>query len=112
VRFPGLRFPGLGHHAGADLDTTTHRIRTLDDITLKVTTTVLDRHYRLWGRAPGNLPGISLPMGTHANGLPPGVQVVSRQADDGLPPLAAQAHRAQDGKRDGWRMPRIHVTHA
>jgi amidase len=99
---------------------TTHRIGTLDYITLNDTDTVLDWFHKLWGMYAytplGNLagiPGISLPMATHENGLPLGIQALSRQANDGqLLQLAAQIERALDGKWNGGRVPGVHVTHA
>jgi amidase len=99
---------------------TTHRIGTLDFITLNETDNVLDWFHKLWGMYAytplGNLagiPGISLPMAAHENGLPLGIQALSRQANDGLLlQLAAQIERALDGKWNAGRLPGIHVTNA
>ena len=99
---------------------TTHRIGTLDYITLNDTDSVLDWFHKLWGMYAytplGNLagiPGISLPMAAHNNGLPLGIQALSRQANDGLLlQLAAEIERALDGKWNGGRLPGVHVTHA
>jgi amidase/6-aminohexanoate-cyclic-dimer hydrolase len=57
------------------------------------------------------LPAISLPMATHDHGLPLGIQAIGKQAKDGLLlQLAAQIERAVDGKWNGGRMPKVHVT--
>ncbi|RPH46598.1 MAG: amidase [Burkholderiales bacterium] len=57
------------------------------------------------------LPGISMPMATHADGLPLGIQAQAAQANDGLLlQLAAQIERALDGRWNGGRTPRVHVT--
>jgi amidase len=97
---------------------TTHKIGTLDYITLNDSDSALDWFAKLWGMYPytplGNLagiPGISLPMAEHENGLPLGIQALSRQANDGLLlQLAAQIERALDGKWNGGRLPDVHVT--
>ncbi len=99
---------------------TTHRIGTRDYITLNDTDTVPDWFHKLWGMYAytplanlSGIPGISLPMAAHENGLPLGIQVLSRQANDGLLlQLAAQVERALDGKWNGGRLPGVHVTHA
>ncbi len=98
---------------------TTHRIGTLDYITLNETDGVRDWFHKLWGMYAytplGNLagiPGISLPMAQHENGLPLGIQALSKQANDGLLlQLAAQIERALDGRWNGGRLPAVHVTH-
>jgi len=57
------------------------------------------------------LPGLSMPMATHADGLPLGIQAQAAQAGDGLLlQLAAQIERALDGRWNGGRRPGIHVT--
>ena len=57
------------------------------------------------------IPGISLPLAAHENGLPLGIQAQARQANDGLLlQLAAQIERAIDGKWNGGRVPKVHVT--
>jgi amidase len=97
---------------------TTHRLGTMDFITLNATDTPRDWFRKLWGLYAytplGNLagiPGISLPMAAHDNGLPLGIQALSRQANDGLLlQLAAQVERALGGKWNGGRRPGVHVT--
>ncbi|MCK8784784.1 amidase [Roseomonas sp. NAR14] len=57
------------------------------------------------------IPGISLPFGMLENGLPMGIQALSRQAGDGLLlQLAAQMERALDGRWNAGRRPAVHVT--
>ena len=57
------------------------------------------------------LPGISLPLATHENGLPLGIQAQAAQANDGLLlQLAAQIERAIGGKWNAGRRPKVHVT--
>jgi amidase len=57
------------------------------------------------------LPGLSMPMATHADGLPLGIQAQAAQAGDGLLlQLAAQIERALDGRWNAGRTPRVHVT--
>lgn len=97
---------------------TTHKLGTMDFITLNSTDKPRDWFRKLWGLYAytplGNLagiPGISLPMAAHDNGLPLGIQALSKQANDGmLLQLAAQIERALDGKWNGGRVPRVHVT--
>jgi amidase len=99
---------------------TTPRIGTLDYITLNETDTVPDWFHRLWqlyAYTPlanlTGIPGLSLPMAAHDNGLPLGIQALSRQANDGLLlQLGAQIERALDGKWNGGRLPGVHVTNA
>jgi amidase len=97
---------------------TTPRIGTIDYITLNDRDTVLDWFHTLWGLYAytplanlSGIPGISLPMAVHDNGLPLGIQALSRQANDGLLlQLAAQVERALDGRWNGGRLPAVHVT--
>ncbi|MSO65466.1 MAG: amidase [Alphaproteobacteria bacterium] len=97
---------------------TTHRLGTLDYITLNDKDNVRDWFAKLWGMYAytplGNLsgiPGLSLPMAQHDNGLPLGIQALSRQANDGLLlQLGAQIERALGGKWNGGRRPVVHVT--
>ena len=97
---------------------TTHRIGTLDYITLNATATVYDWFASLWGMYAytplGNLcgiPGVSMPLAEHDNGLPLGIQALGRIGNDGLLlQLAAQIERAIDGKWNGGRLPEVHVT--
>jgi amidase len=57
------------------------------------------------------IPGISLPLAQHENGLPLGIQAQAAQAQDGLLlQLAAQIERAIDGKWNAGRRPGVHVT--
>jgi len=99
---------------------TTHRLGTLDYITLNATDSVQDWFANLWGMYAytplGNLcgiPGISLPLAEHDNGLPLGIQALGRIGNDGLLlQLSAQVERAIDGKWNGGRRPAIHVTRA
>ena len=57
------------------------------------------------------IPGLSLPLGTQASGLPLGIQAQARQANDGLLlQLAAQIERALDGRWNDGRLPAVHVT--
>ncbi len=80
---------------------------------------MLDWFHKLWGMYAytplGNLagiPAISMPMAAHENGLPLGIQALSRQANDGLLlQLAAQVESVLDGKWNGGRLPGVHVTH-
>ncbi|MGE0699101.1 MAG: amidase [Hyphomicrobiaceae bacterium] len=56
------------------------------------------------------IPGISLPLGEQAPGLPLGIQAQARQANDGLLlQLAAQIERAIDGRWNDGRLPAVHV---
>lgn len=97
---------------------TTHKLGTLDYITLNSTETALDWFAKLWGMYAytplanlSGIPGISLPMAAHENGLPLGIQALSRQGNDGLLlQLAAQIERALNGKWNGGRLPGVHVT--
>ena len=97
---------------------TTHKLGTMDFITMNSTDRPRDWFKKLWGLYAytplGNLagiPGISLPMASHDNGLPLGIQALSRQASDGqLLQLAAQIERALGGKWNGGRVPGVHVT--
>ncbi|MBP8307661.1 MAG: amidase [Burkholderiaceae bacterium] len=73
---------------------------------------------RLWVAYPytplANLagtPALALPMGVHANGLPLGIQLLTRLGNDGqLLQLGAQIERALDGRWNGGRLPPRHVT--
>ena len=57
------------------------------------------------------IPGISLPLAAHENGLPLGIQAQARQANDGLLlQLSAQIERAIYGQWNAGRLPRVHVT--
>ena len=57
------------------------------------------------------IPGISLPMGSQAHGLPFGIHAQARQANDGLLlQLAAQIERALGGRWNDGRRPGVHVA--
>ena len=57
------------------------------------------------------MPGLSLPMAAHENGLPLGIQALAAQGNDGLLlQLGAQVERALGGKWNGGRVPGVHVT--
>ncbi|WP_120007823.1 amidase [Teichococcus vastitatis] len=58
------------------------------------------------------IPGLSMPLGRQAHGLPLGIQAQTKQAGDGLLlQLAAQVERALDGKWNNGQLPGVHVTH-
>lgn len=57
------------------------------------------------------LPGISLPMGEMANGMPLGIHALAKQGADGLLlQLGAQVERSLNGKWNHGRIPAVHVT--
>ncbi len=57
------------------------------------------------------IPGLSLPLGTQESGLPLGMHLQARQANDGLLlQLAAQVERALGGRWNDGRLPATHVT--
>ncbi|RYF80665.1 MAG: amidase [Comamonadaceae bacterium] len=57
------------------------------------------------------IPGISLPMGSQAHGLPFGIHAQAKQANDGLLlQLAAQIERALGGLWNDGRRPGVHVA--
>jgi len=96
----------------------TPKIGTTEFLTLSDNPSVLDWFGNLWrffAYTPlANLcgiPGISLPLAQHENGLPLGIQAQARQANDGLLlQFAAQIERAVDGKWNDGRVPKVHVT--
>jgi amidase len=96
----------------------TPRIGTTEYLTISDNPSVLDWFGNLWRNFAytplANLcgiPGISLPLATHENGLPLGIQAQARQANDGLLlQLAAQIERAIDGKWNAGRRPGVHVA--
>lgn len=98
----------------------TPRVGTTEYLTLSDNPSVHDWFANLWrffAYTPlSNLcgiPGISLPMATHDNGLPLGIQAQAAQAGDGvLLQLAAQIERALDGRWNGGRLPGVHVSGA
>ena len=96
----------------------TPRIGTTEYLTTSDNPDVLDWFGHLWeffAYTPlANLcgmPAISMPMATQDHGLPLGIQAIGKQANDGLLlQLAAQIERALDGKWNGGRKPRVHVS--
>jgi amidase len=98
----------------------TPRIGTTEYLTTSDIASVHDWFANLWrffAYTPlANLcgmPGISLPMATHDNGLPLGIQAQAAQAQDGLLlQLAAQVERAIGGRWNGGRRPAVHVAPA
>jgi amidase len=97
---------------------TTHRRGTMDYLTLNDTDTPLAWFEKLWGMYAytplanlTGMPGLSLPMAQHENGLPLGIQALAAQGNDGLLlQLGAQVERALGGKWNGGRVPGVHVT--
>ncbi|MDI1265319.1 MAG: amidase [bacterium] len=96
----------------------TTKVGTTEYLTISDNPDVLDWFGNLWRNFAftplANLcgiPAISLPMATHAHGLPLGIQAIAKQANDGLLlQLAAQIERAIDGKWNAGEKPRVHVT--
>jgi amidase len=96
----------------------TPEIGTTAYLTLSDNPSVLDWFDHLWRNFAytplSNLcgiPGLSMPLGTQASGLPLGIQVQARQANDGLLlQLAAQIERALGGRWNDGRLPAVHVT--
>jgi amidase len=98
----------------------TPRIGTTAYLTTSDNPSVLDWFDHLWCNFAYTpltnlcgIPGISLPLGTQASGLPLGIQAQARQAGDGLLlQLAAQIERALGGRWNDGRVPATHVTRA
>ncbi|MBS0244747.1 MAG: amidase, partial [Proteobacteria bacterium] len=98
----------------------TPKIGTREYLTISDNPDVLDWFENLWRNFAftplANLcgiPAISLPLGSHENGLPLGIQAMTRQANDGLLlQLGAQIERALGGKWNGGAVPGVHVTTA
>jgi amidase len=96
----------------------TPAVGTTEYLTIADNPSVLDWFANLWGifaYTPlcnlAGIPGISMPMGEQANGLPFGIQAIGGLGQDGLLlQLAAQIERALDGKWNGGRVPKVHVT--
>jgi amidase len=96
----------------------TPKIGTTEFLTISDNPDVYDWFANLWrffAYTPlANLcgiPGISLPLGRHENGLPLGIQAQAAQANDGLLlQLAAQIERAIGGKWNDGRKPTVHVA--
>lgn len=96
----------------------TPRVGTREYLTISDNPSVLDWFENLWRNFAftplANLcgiPAISLPLSTHAHGLPLGIQAIAKQANDGLLlQLAAQIERAIEGKWNSGQKPSIHVT--
>lgn len=96
----------------------TPEIGTTKFLTLSDNPSVRNWFHDLWGNFAytplANLcgiPGLSMPLGRQQNGLPLGIQALTRQANDGmLLQLAAQIERAINGKWNGGDKPAIHVS--
>jgi amidase len=96
----------------------TPKIGTTEYLTISDNPSVLDWFGHLWENFAytplSNLcgiPGLSMPMGTQATGLPLGIQAQAAQAQDGLLlQLAAQVERALGGRWNDGRLPAVHVT--
>ena len=96
----------------------TPKVGTTEYLTISDNPSVLDWFENLWRNFAftplANLcgiPAISLPLATHAHGLPLGIQAIAKQANDGLLlQMAAQIERAIGGKWNAGRKPSIHVT--
>lgn len=97
---------------------TTHKRGTMDFLTLNETDEPLAWFEKLWGLYAytplanlTGMPGLSLPLAAHDNGLPLGIQALAAQGNDGLLlQLGVQIERALGGKWNGGRVPEIHVT--
>jgi amidase len=95
----------------------TPKLGTTEYLTSSENPSVLDWFGNLWRNFAytplANLcgiPGISLPLAEHENGLPLGIQAQARQANDGLLlQLSAQIERAIDGQWNAGRRPGVHV---
>jgi amidase/6-aminohexanoate-cyclic-dimer hydrolase len=96
----------------------TPKVGTKEYLTISDNPDVLDWFGNLWRNFAftplANLcgiPAISLPLGENEHGLPLGIQAIAKQANDGLLlQLAAQIERAIDGKWNGGKKPKLHVT--
>jgi amidase len=96
----------------------TPKVGTTEYLTISDNPSVLDWFENLWRNFAftplANLcgiPAISLPLATHAHGLPLGIQAIAKQANDGLLlQLAAQIERAIGGEWNAGQKPSVHVT--
>jgi amidase len=96
----------------------TPKVGTSEYLTISDNPSVLDWFENLWRNFAftplANLcgiPAISLPLATHAHGLPLGIQAIAKQANDGLLlQLAAQIERAIGGQWNAGQTPTVHVT--
>lgn len=96
----------------------THKLGTMDFITLNARDSVYDWAANLWSLYPytplANIcgtPGISIPIALQANGLPLGIHAMARQANDALLlQLAAQVERAIGGRWNRGQGPAVHVA--
>ena len=96
----------------------TPEVGTTEYLTIADNPSVQDWFANLWGifaYTPlcnlAGIPGISLPMGAQAHGLPFGIQAIGGLGQDGLLlQLAAQIEGALDGKWNGGRRPGVHVA--
>jgi len=95
-------------------------VGTTEYLTLSDNPSVLDWFDNLWQNFAytplANLcgiPGISLPLAFNEHGLPLGMQLQAKQADDGLLlQLSAQIERAIGGRWNDGRRPGVHVATA
>ena len=96
----------------------TPKIGTTEYLTLSDNPSVLDWFENLWRNFAYTpltnlcgMPGISLPLGRQESGLPLGMHLQARQANDGLLlQLSAQIERALQGRWNDGRRPAHHVT--
>ncbi|HEY8337446.1 MAG TPA: amidase [Tardiphaga sp.] len=96
----------------------TPKVGTSEYLTTSTNPSVHDWFANLWQNFAytplanlAGIPGISLPLGVQESGLPLGIQAQAAQAHDGLLlQLAAQVERAIDGKWNGGRLPKEHVS--
>ncbi len=96
----------------------TPKVGTTEYLTISDNPSVSDWFDNLWRNFAftplANLcgiPAISLPLGTHENGLPLGIQAQAKQANDGLLlQLAAQIERAIGGRWNAGRKPSVHLS--
>ena len=95
----------------------TPKVGTTEYLTISDNPSVLDWFGNLWRNFSytplANLcgiPAISLPLAAHENELPLGIQVLAKQANDGLLlQLAAQIERAICGQWNSGQKPNVHV---
>ena len=96
----------------------TPRMDTQEYLTSSDNPSVMDWFRNLWAffaYTPicnlAGTPGISLPLGRLPNGLPLGMHLTTKQANDGLLlQLAAQIERSVNGDWFGGARPQVHIT--
>ena len=96
----------------------TPEVGTTEYLTIADNPSVHDWFANLWGifaYTPlcnlAGIPGISMPMGEQAHGLPFGIQAIGGLGQDGLLlQLTAEVERALEGKWNGGRRPGVHVA--